>query len=354
MKNRTDDKYFKIDTSGLSFYNSSFDGSYSKTHIAIKTAFKKPEVNSELFNNFLRYRSGTMFNRVKNRIQKQSSIDASTIDEKFSYNTSDVLVPAFLAAYTGSSPNSSDLDILPAIWTILPNWKLTVDMMPRIEYLKENFKSFNINHAYKCTYNINSYTSLTNWEPWGGDYGFVGETAIGAGNDYITSQTTLDNVNISEAFSPLIGIDATLKNSLNMRLEYKKSRTAGLDVPALQIIESHSKEFVFGTGYRIDDFGMIINLNNNKQKKVKNDLNLKADFSIKNTDAFIRKIEDEYSQLSNGLYSFIIKFSAEYVFSEKLNIRFYYDRTASTPKISQGHPTVNSNFGLGFRFLLTR
>ncbi|MBO5989214.1 MAG: cell surface protein SprA [Paludibacteraceae bacterium] len=354
MKNRTDDKYFKIDTSGLSFYNSSFDGSYSKTHIAIKTAFKKPEVNSELFNNFLRYRSGTMFNRVKNRIQKQSSIDASTIDEKFSYNTSDVLVPAFLAAYTGSSPNSSDLDILPAIWTILPNWKLTVDVMPRIEYLKENFKSFNINHAYKCTYNINSYTSLTNWEPWGGDYGFVGETAIGAGNDYITSQTTLDNVNISEAFSPLIGIDATLKNSLNMRLEYKKSRTAGLDVPALQIIESHSKEFVFGTGYRIDDFGMIINLNNNKQKKVKNDLNLKADFSIKNTDAFIRKIEDEYSQLSNGLYSFIIKFSAEYVFSEKLNIRFYYDRTASTPKISQGHPTVNSNFGLGFRFLLTR
>ena len=355
MKNRTDDKYFLIDSTGSpSFYNSSYDGSYSKTTIALKTAFKKPEVNSELFNNFLRYRSGTMFNRVKNRIQKQSSIDASTIDEKFSYNTSDVLVPAFLAAYTGSSPNSSDLDILPAIWTILPNWKLTVDMMPRIEYLKENFKSFNINHAYKCTYNINSYTSLTNWQPWGGDYGFVGETAIGAGNDYITSQTTLDNVNISEAFSPLIGIDATLKNSLNMRLEYKKSRTAGLDVPALQIIESHSKEFVFGTGYRIDDFGMIINLNNNKQKKVKNDLNLKADFSIKNTDAFIRKIEDEYSQLSNGLYSFIIKFSAEYVFSEKLNIRFYYDRTASTPKISQGHPTVNSNFGLGFRFLLTR
>lgn len=355
MKNRTDDKYFIIDSTGRhSFYNSSYDGSYSKTHIAIRTAFKKPEVNSELFNNFLRYRSGIMFSRVKNRMQKQTGIDASTIDEKFSYNTSDVLVPAFLAAYTGSSPSSSNLDILPAIWTILPNWKLTVDMMPRIEYLKENFKSFNINHAYKCTYNINSYTSLTNWEPLGGDYGFVGETAIGAGNDYITSQTTLDNVNISEAFSPLIGIDATLKNSLNMRLEYKKSRTAGLDVPALQIIESHSKEFVFGTGYRIDDFGMIINLNNNKQKKVKNDLNLKADFSIKNTDAFIRKIEDEYSQLSNGLYSFIIKFSAEYVFSEKLNIRFYYDRTASTPKISQGHPTVNSNFGLGFRFLLTR
>ena len=83
-------------------------------------------------------------------------------------------------------------------------------------------------------------------------------------------------------------------------------------------------------------------------------MNLRVDLSWKNTDAYIRVIEDEYSQLRSGLKTIIIKFSAEYVFSEMLNIRFYYDRTASTPKVSQGYPTVNTDFGLGFRFLLTR
>jgi cell surface protein SprA len=99
---------------------------------------------------------------------------------------------------------------------------------------------------------------------------------------------------------------------------------------------------------------MIVRLNDNRQKKVKNDLNLRADISWKVTDAFIRKISEEFSQLSSGLNSFIIKLSAEYVFNESLNIRLFYDRTRTVPKVSQGFPTTNTNFGIGFRFLLVR
>jgi cell surface protein SprA len=97
-----------------------------------------------------------------------------------------------------------------------------------------------------------------------------------------------------------------------------------------------------------------VHLNNNKQKNIKNDLNLRLDLSYKNTDAYIRKIEDEYSQLSNGITSFIIKFSADYVCSSRLNIRFYYDRTASTPKVSSSYPTVTSDFGIGLKLLLSK
>ena len=265
-------------------------------------------------------------------------------------NSADIMIPAFVAAYSGTSAQSVNTDLLPGILSILPNWKVTYDGLTRLDVIKRYFKSFVLNHAYRCTYNINSFSSISNWERLfeGSDYGTIPETNI------VSSPFYVESVNINEAFFPLIGAEGSLKNSLMLKAEYRKSRNLQLDIPANQVVESYSNEYVFGTGYRIDDFGMIIRLNDNKQKKVRNDLNIRADVSYKTTDAFIRKIEENISQLSSGLNSFIIKLSAEYVFSESLNIRLYYDRTRSVPKVSQGYPTTNINFGIGFRFLLVR
>lgn len=332
-----------------------YGGTYTRTHMAIRTAFRSPSLNSKTFDDFLKNKK-IIQSRVRKDFMSKMEDANLPYDPGRVYvneNSGDVLIPAFLSAYSGQSASSVSLDLLPNVLAILPNWKVTYDGISRLPYIRDHFKSVNLNHAYKCTYNVNAFASQTNWTPVVSNYGYsvcedYSDFDVVAGEDYIGS------VNINEAFNPLFGVDASLKNSLSFKVEFRKSRTAQLDVPGNQIVESYSKEYVFGTGYRIDDFGMIINLNNNKQKKVKNDLNLRLDISFKNTDAYIRVIDEEYSQLSNGLKSFIIKFSAEYVFSEMLNIRFYYDRTASTPKVSQGYPTVNSDFGLGFRFLLTR
>ena len=40
-------------------------------------------------------------------------------------NSADVLIPAFISAYSGRDVNSSSLDILPNLLSILPNWKVT-------------------------------------------------------------------------------------------------------------------------------------------------------------------------------------------------------------------------------------
>ena len=164
----------------------------------------------------------------------------------------------------------------------------------------------------------------------------------------------MTSVNITEQFSPLIGVDASLKNSLTFKFEVKKSRTVQLDIPGNQIFESGSMEYVFGSGYRFDDIGMIIKVDDKKKKKVKNDLNLRADVSYKNTDAFIRVIDDEYSQMSSGLKSLTVKFSADYVLSERLNVKLYYDCKSSTPKVSDGYPTVTNDFGIALKINLTR
>ncbi len=336
MKNYTNEIYYMF--SGREM----FYGSYSKTHIAIGTAFKKPKINSSVFSEFLANRQV-----IASRLTAANAIPA---DKEFNMNSADVMIPAFFSAYSGTSVQNVDMDLLPSILTILPNWKVTYDGLMRLDFIKRYFKSFTLNHAYRCSYNINSFSSISNWEELykGSDYGYIPETNI------VSSPFYIESVNINEAFYPLIGAEGSLKNSLSLKAEYRRSRNSQLDIPGNQIVESYSEEYVFGTGYRIDDFGMIIRLNDNKQKKVKNDLNLRVDVSYKTTDAFIRKIEENFSQLSSGLNSFIIKFSADYVFSESLNIRLYYDRTRTVPKVSQGYPTTNTNFGIGFRFLLVR
>ncbi len=348
MKARTDDIYYMYDDANT------FSGSFSRTHVAIGTTFKGRKLNSKLFDQFLSNRF-TIRARLKTDFTMKTGVsDETEIQRKLLLNSSDVLVPAFLSAYTGTNAASTPLELLPSMWSLLPNWRVTVDLLSRWEYMQQYLKSLNINHAYKCTYNINSYSSLTDWQDLGGGYGEVMGTSQELDNGYFSSEVTVDNVNINESFSPLIGIDATLKNSLLLKAEMKRSRNNGLDVNALQVVESYSNEYVFGTGYRIDDFGAIVRLNNNKQKTIKNDLNLRLDVSYKMTDAYIRKIEDEYSQLSSGINSFIIKFSADYVVSSRLNFRFYYDRTASTPKVSTSYPMVSSDFGIGIKLLLSK
>lgn len=348
MKTRVDDIYYMYDDANT------FRGSFSRTHIAIKTAFKGKKLNSTLFNNFLDYRH-TVRSRVKADFIRNTGItDAGEYADKLSANSSDVLVPAFLAAYTGSKPSSQSLDLLPSMLSMLPNWRVSVDLLSRWEYMQNYLKSLTLSHAYKCTYNVNSYSSLTEWTDLGNGYGEVAGTSVELDNGYFSSQYTVDNVNINESFSPLIGAEATLKNSLSLKAEMKKSRTNSLDVNALQVVESYSNEYVFGAGYRLDDFGAIVHLSNNKSKTIKNDLNLRLDVSYKLTDAYIRKIEDMYSQLSSGINSFIIKFSADYVVSSRLNVRFYYDRTASTPKVSSTYPMVSSDFGIGIKILLSK
>lgn len=348
MKSRSDEIYYMYENSNT------FTGTYSRTHIALRTAFKGKKMDSELFNNFLSYRN-SIRRRVETDFTRATGItDRTELNNKLLNTTSDVLVPAFYAAYSGTSVENSALNLLPNALSMLPNWKVTIDALSRLPFLQDKMKSLNLTHGYKCTYNINSYTSLTDWNDLGGGYGEVSGTSEELDNGYFSSAFTVDNVNINESFSPLLGAEATLNNSLQLKMEWKKSRTDGLDISALQVVESYSDEYVFGTGYRIDDFGGIIHLNNNKQKAIKNDLNLRLDLSYKSTDAYIRKIVDNYSQLSSGINSFIIKFSADYVFSSRLNIRFYYDRTASTPKVSSSYPTVNCDFGIGLKLLLSK
>ena len=66
----------------------------------------------------------------------------------------------------------------------------------------------------------------------------------------------------------------------------------------------------------------------------------------------IRKIVEDVEQLTMGQQLIKIKFSADYVISQRLNIKAFYDRSITNPFISTTFPSAITNIGFSLRFTL--
>lgn len=268
-------------------------------------------------------------------------------------NTSDVLVPAFFAAYVGGDAHSVSLDPIPSMWKLLPNWRVTYDgLLQLFPKLGKWFKSLQLSHTYNCTYAIGNYQTYSNYMQNEQGLGWVLDVA----NDcpVPSSEFDIGTVTLNESFQPLVGLNATLTNGLTLKSEFAHIRSVSLTMSSAQITENVSKNFTFGAGYKIADFNTKIGLPGGKQKNVKHDLNMKFDVTYKSQMSLLRKINDVYSQATSGNTAWTYKFSADYQISRALQFKLYYNRQVNTPLISTSYPTVNSDFGMTLSFSLTR
>jgi len=349
-----------------------FTGSYNITMIALSTAFKKTgsatqNYKSTLFDTFLANRqviadrlnasySGTDYPNAG--FLKENKITGKYDPKNGAYtlNSSDVLIPSFLAAYTGRDINSMDTNPFLSFLSVLPNWRISYDGLSNIDWIKERFKSVSLTHAYSCTYNIGSYTSFQTWTGMNGDNSVFGYISDVQQDKYAipSSKYSISDVSLNEQFVPLIGVNVALKNSMTGKVEYRKSRNMVLNLSSTQLIESATDEFVVGAGYLLKDFDVILRLKSDKQTKVKNDLKLSADFSYKDIKTLLRKIDENITQASSGNKLLTLKVIADYVFSSKVNIQLFYNKQMSTPLISSSYPVSSSDFGVSFKFMLTR
>ena len=347
-------------------------GSFNITQVAIATAFKglgKADNNfdSETFRQFLSNRE-VMTDRVAQQYAGIKYPDAGFIPislrgEEYNTengavgsNTADVLVPAFLAAYTGRDANNMTLNPFMNLLQILPNWSVTYDGLGRLPWIKDHFKSVNLTHAYTCKYAIGSYSTYSTWVPADN----ISNKQIGFVRDVTTdmpipsSAYDISSVSLTENFSPLIGLNLTMKNSLSTKFEYRKQRNISLSVNSVQITEGHTDEFVIGAGYTIKDLSFITKNREGRQKKVSNDLKLNVDFSYKDIKTLLRKVEENITQASSGNKVFGVKISADYVLSQKINLQLFYDHQGTTPLISSSYPIKSDNVGINIKLMLTR
>ncbi|MEI6122312.1 MAG: cell surface protein SprA [Bacteroidota bacterium] len=329
-------------------------GNFSMTVIAWKTAFKgdNKDNSSDIFNLFKEYRL-IIATRLaeKNPNSTKQIVDSTGFPDGFGPTSQDVLIPAFLAAYLGKDPNKISLSpfsekILKAI--PLPNWRITYNGLTKIGFIKKYFKSVTLSHTYKATYNINSFNTNVRYKESDDGFGYIRDQI---GN--FLSGKEIGQVSLTEQFSPLIGLDMTMSNSLLFKFEWKKSRNLGLSFANNQLTEITTNEYVIGAGYRIKDVSFSIKIGG-KLKPIKSDLNLKADFSIRQNKTTLRKLVENMDQVSAGGQIMSINISADYQISEKFNIRAFYDHIINTPYVSSQYPNSNINGGISLRFTLAQ
>lgn len=340
-------------------------GNFNMTVITIGSAFERHSASNG-------YSSRAFDRFLSNLDVVQKRVEAQFIGARYPEGTSlagqvfdpangtvtryspDVMIPAFLAAYTGRNAERSSLSLIPDILSMMPNWKVTYSGLSKLDFFSKYFKAFTLNHSYRSTYSIGSYNTFQSFHSYMNDWGFVDD--VQTGNPIPSSMYDVSAVSINEQFSPLIGVDMTFKNGLTSKVEYKSTRVLNLSMAANQVVENGSDDFVIGMGYKIVGLNLFPPRNSKDSKnKVSNDLSLRMDISFRNQSALVRNIQDATTQATSGNKAFKLSVSADYALSRMLSVRLFYDHQKNTPLVSAAsYPVTTADFGLSLKFSLTR
>lgn len=319
-------------------------GSYRISTLTIGTAFaNNSSLTSDVFQKFV-----DNIPAIQNRF-------AQVTGNSYEKKSQDVLIPAFIAAYTGQTTDRVGLTPFPT--TPLPNWRLDYSGLSKLEAFKNVFQSVTISHAYSSTYSVmnftNSleYTNVTNNIPLS-DYnnGIYASQKNSQGElipVYVVSQ-----VMISEQFAPLVGISVRTKSKMTLRFEYKTKRDLSLNISNAQITEMTAKDWSFEFGYiknnmklPFKDQGRIITL--------KNDINFRLNMSVTNNQTIQRKI-DEVNTITNGNINLQIRPNISYAINNKLNIQAYVDRNVNDPLVTNSYRRATTRVGFKLLFNLAQ
>jgi cell surface protein SprA len=313
--------------------------------ITFNTAFNKSdkEYKNKTFENLRDNREA-----VSKQLGQNNSNSTALNNGYYSgYNGSqqEVLIGAFLTAYQGKDVNEKRIN--PLRNTPLPNWNINYNGLNKFEKMKKHVKNFVIKHGYSSSVSVSGLqTNLNAVIDENGN-----PAALDLNNNFI-SGSQIQNIAISERFSPLLGLDATWnvgKQGLITKVELKKDRNASLALSNNQVTEIMGTEWVFGTGYKFAKVRMPFKLNG---KNPENDMNLRFDFSMRNNLTVIRKVIENTNQATAGQRVLSIKSSMDYLLNQNVTLQVYYDHVINTPKIATSYPTANISAGFRLRINL--
>ena len=371
-----------IDTSGginhtFKHLNPYTGGGFDVSYVAFKTLFGKFDPNrvSETFKKFQDYRKILSQRLGKanayNIANGQTTPDAQGYYYGYGKYAVDVLIPAFIAAYTGKDPNSISLikqnnpniksnpfsGIKPKL-----NWKLDYNGLTKIKPLDKLFTNFSVSHGYTGNLSMNGFTSALLYQD-------VSRFGYPSFYDTISKNYVpyflLPNISIGEQFSPLIGVDMMFTNQLQAKVEYSKTRQLSLSLIDYQLSEVRSTEFVIGAGYRKRGMKNPLSFINIKWpkfltpkggdgKKLENEINFRLDFRIRDNVTANSYLDRENQYATGGSRDITISPSIDYFLNNRINVKLYFDQRRVNPYISSSPPTVNTRAGLQVRISLTQ
>ncbi|MBI5916679.1 MAG: cell surface protein SprA [Bacteroidetes bacterium] len=283
-----------------------------------------------------------------------------------------VLLPAFIAAYTGQDANTMKVsnnyvgDVI--IKTIpRPNWRLTYNGLAKLGALENIFQNISITHGYVGKLAVNTFDTDRQYDQFD-------PTKLNEPNLDYYSRFEIPDLQIDEQFNPLIGVDVRLKNDMSFKVEYKSSRTLRLELLGTgRLHETKAEDFTINFGYKIKEakIGFLAPKKKKGRTPKKDakpavpnrpgsrnsqnnagDLDFNFDFSIRDDITTIHELVTDTEEESRGSRRVSIAPAVTYQLNKQLSLRFFFDYTRNVPKTSQGYPTTNIRSGVTVRFSL--
>lgn len=300
------------------------------------------------------YRTQTFDNLRNNRadvstllgVNNGNSSSSGEYYDGYGGSQQEVVIGAFLTSFTNRDINEKNIN--PFRNLPLPNWNITYNGLSKFNFMKKYVRNFTIRHAYASTVSLSGVQTNLNSE-----VDANGDLTARDINDNFISRNQVQNVTMSERFSPLIGFDATWivnKNGLITKFEIKKERSAALSLTNNQVTEIRSSELVIGTGYKFGNVKLPLSFGGKPIPA--SDLNVRVDLSIRDNLTVIRKIVENTNQATAGQNVVSIRSSADYQMGKNLTVALYYDQTLTNPKVATSYPTGNTSAGIRLRFNL--
>ena len=361
------DTLFSNSTNSKQHLNPYASGGFTVSYISFGTLFEKtdPNIASTTFQKFENNRlivsqRVAQTNPYWNALTPGQQHTSDGYATGYGRYSQDVLIPAFIAAYTGKSAHDVPLlkqsngnvksnpfsGILPK-----PNWRVRYNGLSKIPALQKIFSIINITHAYSGTLSMNSYTSALNFsDPLKyGSPGFIDTVS----KNYVPF-FLVPNITMSEQFSPLLGIDVTTTKQLSLKFEYGRSRTLSLSLIDYQMSETNSTTWTFGGSWRKKRLNLPFRLPGMNGTKLLNDLTVKLDVSMRNDATSNSRLDQSNSYATNGQKVIIIQPSIDYVYNSRINLKFFFSQTRTTPFISTTAPTIFTKAGVQVRIALAQ
>ncbi len=330
-------------------------GGFNISYMALNTFFEThdPNVISLQFKAFQNYRT------IISQRLGVGNVDASGYKLGYGRYAQDVLIPAFIAAYTGQDPKKVSLinqnngnirsnpfgGMLPK-----PNWNIMYTGLSKLPGLSEYFTNITLTNGYNGSLAMNSFTSSLNFadDPMRrGTPTFLDPIS----KNYIP-YFLIPNVTISERMEPLIGINVTTVNQWSMRFEYKKSRMLSLSLVDYQLSENNSKEWVLGASWRKKGLRLPFKIPGLSNSKLSNDMTFRFDMSMRDVYNSNSRLDQTNAYGTGGQKEITLQPSIDYVLNSKINLRFFFDQRRATPYISSSPPIVNTRAGVNVRIAL--
>ena len=344
-------------------------GSFDISYISYKTLFGKFDPNriSGTFQKFEDYRQ-IISQRLGVANKYNTGVPIGADGYAYGYNryATDVLVPAFVAAYSGQDPKKVSLidQRNPNIrsnpykgFIPKPNWKLDYTGLSRIKGLDKIFSSINISHAYNGSLSMNGFTSALFYAD---KFRYSAPSFFDTLSKNYVPYFLVPNITVSEQFAPLLGVDVMFTNQMQFKVNYIKSRTLSLSLIDFQLSETRSTEIAIGAGYRKKGLKLFGGLklpkflSKNGSGKLDNEINFRLDMFIRD-NVTINTLMDNVATLpTGGSKEISISPTISYFLNSRVNLKLYFDQRRVIPYISSSAPITNTKAGIEIRISLAQ